>query len=122
MSDPDRDDQLILAAAAMFHAAAMQQLGKLVDPATGLAHVDLEQARLTIDIIGALRAKTEGRLHADAATELDRLLFQLRMGYVDEARREQATGEAAGKAAAESPAGASDAGTATPPSGSPAAS
>lgn len=87
MSEPDRDDELILAAAAMFHAAAMQQLGKLVDPVTGKAEVDLQQARLSIDVLAALRAKTDGRLHPQAAVELDRLLFQLRMGFLDESRR-----------------------------------
>jgi hypothetical protein len=95
MSDPDRDDDLILAAAAMFHAAAMQQLGKLVDPSTGKAEVDLQQARLSIDVLGALQAKTEGHLHPQAAAELERLLFQLRMGFLDESRRIEAAGAAA---------------------------
>ncbi len=89
MSDPDRDDDLIMAAAAMFHAAAMQQLGKLVNPLTSKAEVDLAQARLTIDILAALRAKTDGKLHPEAAAEVDRLLFQLRMGFLDETRRSQ---------------------------------
>jgi hypothetical protein len=89
MDRMDRNDELILAAAAMFHAAAMQQMGKLVNPLTNKAEVDLAQARFSIDLLAALLAKTQGHLHADAVRELEALVFQLRMNYLDEARKSQ---------------------------------
>jgi hypothetical protein len=81
--DTSRFLQLI----AMFQVAAMQQLGKLPNPLTNEIERDLQQAKASIDMLETIKKKTEGNL-SDAETEFfDKILFELRMNYVDESDR-----------------------------------
>jgi len=101
--DTSRFLQLI----AMFQMAAMQQMGKLPNPATNEVECDLQQAKASIDVLETIKRKTEGNLIEAEAEFLDKILFELRMNYVDEANRatkekEDDAGEAA-EAGAESP-------------------
>lgn len=75
--------QLILS----LHAGAMQQMGKVASPLTGKVERDLAAARTTIDMVDMLRRKTEGNLSGDEKKLLDRVLYELRMNYVDESRK-----------------------------------
>lgn len=88
-SDPSRDELLFLHLVSMFQFAAMQQMGKLPNPVTGKIERDLEQARLSIDMIEMLHAKTAGTRTADESELLDKVLFELRMNFVDETKRAQ---------------------------------
>jgi hypothetical protein len=69
------------------HGAAMHYLGKLVDPAQGEASVDLDQARVTIDTLDMLKAKSTGNLSTDESRFLDQILADLKLNYVDESNR-----------------------------------
>jgi hypothetical protein len=73
---------------AMFQMAAMQQLGKLPNPVTNEVERDLQQAKASIDVLETIKSKTEGNLIEAEAEFLDKVLFELRMNYVDEANRE----------------------------------
>ena len=90
-SDPSRDELLFLHLVSMFQFAAMQQMGKLPNPVTGKIERDLEQARLSIDMIEMLHAKTAGTRTADESELLDKVLFELRMNFVDESKRAAAS-------------------------------
>lgn len=57
-------------------------LGEIAHPGTGQPEVNLEQARLQIDLLDLLRIKCRGNLTADEDSLLDRMLYQLRMIYV----------------------------------------
>lgn len=57
-------------------------LGEIPHPGTGQPEVNLEQARLQIDLLDTLRIKSRGNLTADEEGLLDRMLYQLRMLYV----------------------------------------
>ncbi len=61
---------------------ALLFLGEIPHPGTGQAQVDLEQARLQIDMLQLLRVKCRGNLTAEEEGLLDRILYQLRMLYV----------------------------------------
>ena len=87
MSDPSRDELLFLHLVSMFQFAAMQQMGKLPNPVTGKIERDLEQARLSIDMIEMLHAKTAGSRTSDETELMDKVLFELRMNFVDEKKR-----------------------------------
>ena len=50
------------------------------------AEVDLPQAKLAIDMLAMLEAKTQGNLEADEKQMLDAALFELRMRYLDRAK------------------------------------
>lgn len=77
--------QLVL----MFHAAAMQQMGKLKNPMTDKIERDLVAAQSSIDILEMLRAKTNGNLDADETRLMDQVLRELRLNYVDEANKHE---------------------------------
>lgn len=89
MEEKDRNSQLFFSLVAMFQTAAMQQMGKLINPVTGKIERDLEQARFSIDILGMLQEKTKGNLTDEERRFLDHVLFELRLNYVDEVEKEK---------------------------------
>lgn len=66
---------------------ALLFLGEIPHPATGAPQVDLERARLQIDMLDLLRVKCRGNLTAPEESLLDRILYQLRMLYVSRANQ-----------------------------------
>ena len=62
---------------------ALLFLGEIPHPGTGAAQVDLEQARLQIDMLQLLRVKCRGNISREEESLLDRILYQLRMLYVE---------------------------------------
>lgn len=61
---------------------AMQSLGGFEDPATGKRFVDLEVAKLYIDLMKVLQEKTKGNLEEEEQKLLDRTVHELQMAYV----------------------------------------
>lgn len=82
--DKARQEMLFVHLIAMFQSAAMQQMGKLPNPATQKIERDLEQAKMSIDMIDMLKEKTTGNLSSTEQEFLDKLLFELHMNFVDE--------------------------------------
>ncbi len=81
---------------------AIIYLGGARDPRTGQPMVDLDVAKLQIDLLGVLEAKTKGNLTEDEGRRLSTLLYELRMRFVSIARQVSAlTAEAMGGGAAE---------------------
>jgi hypothetical protein len=66
---------------------ALVHLGEVADPSSGQERRDLAMAQQLIDILGMLRDKTRGNLDHDEQALLDAILFDLRMKYVEIARR-----------------------------------
>jgi hypothetical protein len=58
-------------------------LGATPDPTSGQRHVDLDQAKQTIDLLELLKEKTAGNLTRAENEILDGVLFDLRYRYVD---------------------------------------
>ncbi|HET6348186.1 MAG TPA: DUF1844 domain-containing protein [Candidatus Krumholzibacteria bacterium] len=98
MSNPSRDEILFHQLVAMFQYAAMQQMGKLPSHVSGKIERDLEQARVSIDMLEMLHKRTQSHRSADESEFLDKVLFELRMNFVDESGRTPAPedGKAAG--------------------------
>jgi len=71
----------------MLGTAAMVHLGGAPDPASGATKQDLPQAKQLIDVLDALKVKTAGNLTSEEAILLDNLLFDLRMRYLETAKR-----------------------------------
>ena len=61
---------------------AAASLGAVPHPATGKRSLDLETGKYWLDVLGMIRDKTKGNLHAQEARLLDGLLADLRMQYV----------------------------------------
>ncbi len=61
---------------------AMMSLGQMPIPGIDQPEVNLPQAQYIIDMIGVLKAKTEGNQSAEETALLEDLLHQLRLMYV----------------------------------------
>jgi hypothetical protein len=67
-----------------FQSAAMQQMGKVPSPFSGQVERDLEQARLSIDMLEMLEERTSGNLTGEESRFLKHVLTELRLNYVSE--------------------------------------
>ena len=83
---PTRDEML----SALFAHLVMQQsnmammlLGKTPHPETGDTVKDLEAAKLFIDMLDMLEAKTKGNLTKEEQSLLKQTLMAVRMGFVE---------------------------------------
>ncbi|MBI5043955.1 MAG: DUF1844 domain-containing protein [Nitrospirae bacterium] len=70
--------------------SALIQLGEEPDPFTGARGINLHQAKETIDLISLLEEKTKGNLTKDEGALIKNLLFNLRMKYVELAKKSPA--------------------------------
>jgi hypothetical protein len=67
---------------------ALAHLGEIADPMIGRVSVDLIAAKQLIDMLGVLDEKTKGNLDQDEAALLEHCLYDLRLKYVELARRQ----------------------------------
>lgn len=65
---------------------AYSSLGLLADPAAGPGHRDLAVARQMIDWLAVLEQKTRGNLSFEESDLLSRVLYELRLAYVEVGR------------------------------------
>lgn len=72
-----------------FQAAAMQQMGKLQNPITKKVERNLDQAEFSIDMLEMLREKTKNNLTENEKKFLEHTLYELRMNYLDEVKKDQ---------------------------------
>ncbi len=87
---PEQKQQaLFMQLVLMFHQAAWQQLGKIPNPMTNKVERDLEQARMSIDLLDMLKARTQGNLSEDESRVLEQVLRELKLNFVDESDKEQ---------------------------------
>jgi len=63
--------------------SAMVSMGQIPDPASGQHYKDLDSAKQTIDMLGVIAEKTKGNLTSAEEQLLTKLLFDLRMGFVN---------------------------------------
>ena len=61
---------------------AMQALGGFEDPSTGKRFVDLEIAKLHIDLMNVLKEKTAGNLEEEEQKLFEKTLQELQLAYV----------------------------------------
>src|SRR5688572_8220380 len=62
---------------------AMMLMGKVANPETGESTVDLDAAKLFIDLLEMLELKTKGNLSREEAQLLKQSLMSLRMTFVE---------------------------------------
>jgi hypothetical protein len=81
------DQMLFTNLIMMFQTAAMQHMGKLKNPLTDKIERDLDQAKISIDIIEMLQRKTEGRRDEYENKLIKSVLQELKLNYVYEKDR-----------------------------------
>ena len=67
--------------------SALLHFGEITDPISNKKERNLPLAKQTIDLLGMLKEKTKGNLSKDEDELLDSILFNLRMKYVEEAKK-----------------------------------
>ena len=71
------------------HAGALQEMGKMKNPATDKIEKNLEQAEFTIDMLDMLKEKTKGNLTAEEEKFFGTVISELKLNYVDEKAKAQ---------------------------------
>jgi len=74
----------------MFHAAAMQHMGKTKNPLSDKIERSLDQAQFVIDTLDALSSKTKGNLSDDESRFLANIIKELKLNYVEELGKDEA--------------------------------
>jgi polyhydroxyalkanoate synthesis regulator phasin len=82
-SSAEMNKYLFVNLVTMLSMSAMQQLGKLVNPAAGKAEINLDAAQATIDTLDMLAAKTSGNLDKDEARLMKDTLSTLKLNFVE---------------------------------------
>ena len=92
---PDKYDIQFYQLVLSLQAAAMQQMGKMASPLSGEVERDLNQARVSIDMLTMIQRKTEGNLSEDEKKLIDHVVYELRLNFVDESKKGDAEPEPA---------------------------
>ena len=87
LSQEQLHEVLFMQLVLMFQSSALLSMGKLPNPVTQKIERDLRQAKGAIDMLGMVASKTEGNLSDRAKQFLEHVLFELRINYVDEAKK-----------------------------------
>lgn len=90
MEEKDKlQNALFIHLVLMFHASAMQSMGKLKNPITDKVERDLQQAKVSIDMLDMLAEKTKGNLSEDEEKFLINIIDELKLNYVDEVNKDK---------------------------------
>jgi hypothetical protein len=87
MTPHEKDELLLTQVVLMFQTAALQQMGKLKNPITDKAEKELEQARISIDILDVLHRKMKSNLTEGEERLFANVLRDLQLNFVDEVSR-----------------------------------
>lgn len=87
MSDTVQTGTLIPYLTEMFRFQAWMALGKVANPVSGKVERDLKVAKQMIDLIGELETRTEGNRSTEENKMLQGVLTELRLNYMDEAKK-----------------------------------
>jgi len=79
----DANKHLFINLVTMLSMAAMQQLGKLMNTATGKTETNLDAAQASIDTLDMLFVKTRGNLDKDEEKFMQETLSMLKMNFVE---------------------------------------
>lgn len=90
MTDPHESiDPHFLQLVLSLQAGAMQQMGKIASPISGKIERNLDMARHSIDMINMLNTKMAGNLTKEESELLKHALYELRLNYVDEVKKDE---------------------------------
>lgn len=69
--------------------ACWQQLGKIANPLTGKLERNLDQAKISIEILNMLKEKTKGNLTPEEENFIENTIANLQINYADEVKKEE---------------------------------
>lgn len=87
LSDEERNKFLFSFLVMSYQTSALMQMGQLKDPNTKKVEKNLENAKLSIDILEMLQEKTKNNLTKDESELMENVLRELRLAYVKESSK-----------------------------------
>jgi hypothetical protein len=84
MAESEKDTALFMGLVLMFHAAAMQHMGKTKNPISDKVERSLDQAQFVIDTLDVLMVKTKGNLSDEESRFLANVIKELKLNFVEE--------------------------------------
>jgi hypothetical protein len=87
----DRHDQILMGLVLNLQTSAMVQMGKITDPMSGELDRNLDAARMSIDVLDALKVKTTGNMPEEIAVHLEKTVMELQLNFMDESKKEEAS-------------------------------
>lgn len=69
-------------------SSAMLHFGDIEDPVSGKKERNLQGAKQTIDMIDMLKEKTKGNLTKEEEMLIENVLYELKIRYVDESKKD----------------------------------
>jgi len=90
MAESEKETALFMGLVLMFHAAAMQHMGKTKNPLSDKIERSLDQAQFVIDTLDALSSKTKGNLSDEESRFLANVIKELKLNYVEELGKDEA--------------------------------
>ncbi len=90
----DRHDQILMGLVLNLQTSAMVQMGKITDPMSGELDRNLDAARMSIDVLDALKVKTSGNMPEEIATHLEKTVMELQLNFMDETKKDEASEQA----------------------------
>jgi len=94
MDTQQKNQVLFTELVLIFHAAAMQQMGKIKNPVSDKIERNLIGAQGSIDMLDMLKDKSTGNLSPEEGRMLEDVLRELRLNYVDETSKDQTAAQA----------------------------
>ena len=88
-----KHDHVLIGLFSSLQAAAMAQMGKIQNPATGEIERDLVQAQSTIDILDMLKTKCRTETPEDLLRFMDNSVMELQMNFLDEKKKDAGAAE-----------------------------
>lgn len=82
--DENEMNPLFIQLVLSLQSAAWYQLGKTMSPISGKIERNLEEARVSIDLLTMIQEKTKGNLLEAEKKILDNTVYTLQMNYIDE--------------------------------------
>ena len=86
-SDSEQLDPHFMQIVLSLQAAAMQQMGKVMNPMTSKIDRDLIMAQNSIDMLSMIEAKTKNNLSEQEEKLINHVLYELRLNFVDESKK-----------------------------------
>jgi hypothetical protein len=91
MTTNDKQNALFTQLVLVFHAAAMQHMGKLKNPLTDKIERSLLQAQAAIDMLDMLKERMKGNLSNEEERFLSTIVQELKLNYLDEMNKPDQT-------------------------------
>lgn len=91
MDEQKKINEYFLSLVFSLAAAAMQQMGKVANPINNKIEKNLDQAKISVDMVKMLQDKTKGNLTEEENKMLASTLSDLQLNYVDELEKDKTT-------------------------------